>query len=110
MLLAKTYQDPEPGTEASKAMGRAETLTPWVAHLYTDAVDRESFYLVKRRDKISTHVIKVWVDPDKQIFIECPCYRGRPPIDAKTKLPAFEPMPCIHAASVLLFIAHEGTG
>lgn len=105
MLTARSYQDAPTGSEAAKSMRRAEMLRPRVVHLHTDLLDRESYYLVKRTDKRSVHVIRVWADPDGTIFIACPCYRGQPPMDSKTKLPAFEPMHCIHAAATLLYIA-----
>lgn len=107
VIAAQSYQDAPVGSEAAKSMQRAEMLKPRVIHLHTDLLDRESYYLVKRTDKISKHITRVWIDPDGMIFIECPCYRGLPPIDSKTKLPAFEPMHCMHAAGTLLYIAEE---
>lgn len=107
MLAIRRFQNPAPGSEEAKAIDRAREVDPIVIHLHTDLLDRESFYLVKRRDKISKHVLRVWADQDGEPFVECPCYRGKPPIDSRTKLPAFEPMPCTHAGGLLLFIAEK---
>lgn len=107
MLTVRSYQNAPVGSEAAKSMTRAEVLKPRVIHLLTDLLDRESYYRVKRTDKISRHVIRVWVDLDGQSFIACDCWRGCPPVDGKTKLQVFEPMHCIHAAATLLFIAQE---
>lgn len=107
MLAIRRFQNPLPGSEEAKAIDRAREVQPRVLHLHTDLLERESYYLVKRIDKISKHVARVWSDRDGEPFIDCPCYRGKPPIDSRTKLPAFEPIPCTHAAAVLLFIAEK---
>lgn len=60
------------------------------------------FYRVK--DK---YTVQVYSDPDGQCFIECECLAARPPLDEGTGLPVREPVPCFHAAGVLLHIAEE---
>jgi hypothetical protein len=107
MLAIRRFQNPVSGTEEAKALDRARQVRPVVKHLHTDLLERESFYLVRRTDKISKHVLRVWSNLDGEPFVECPCYRGKPPIDSRTKLPAFEPMPCTHVGGLLLFIAEK---
>lgn len=64
--------------------------------------DHVQFYEVK-----NMYTVRVYRDPDSQIFIECGCLAGSPPIDEATGLPSREAQCCYHAAATLLFIAEE---
>lgn len=105
MIAVQPFVKPEPGTREFNAIKKATELRPEVVHLYDD--DRDAFYLVKRRDKASKYVVRCWSDRDGQVFIECLCKASFPPLLKETMLPAWEPGPCVHAASVLLFISEK---
>jgi hypothetical protein len=64
------------------------------------AGDASNFYRVGH--KYTVHTFK---DADDQVFIECNCLAGSPPIDENTNLPSREAVPCYHAASVLIHLA-----
>ena len=55
-------------------------------------------------DKYTVHTYE---DADGQMFIECNCLAGSPPIDEKTNLPSREAVPCYHASALLIHIAEE---
>lgn len=107
MLLVKRFEHPEPKTREHNAVARAIDVKPAVILLHTDSVDRESYYLVKRFDKISKHIVRTFEDRDGRLFISCDCPAGTPAVDAATRLPTFEPVPCLHAAATLIAIAEE---
>ena len=104
MILAAEFDG---GGNFAKAMERARRVKPEVHFMFSDVKASKVYYLVKRTDKISDYVVRLWFDPDEQRFVECECYLGKPPIDSQTKLPAFDPAPCTHAAALLLFIAEK---
>lgn len=107
MLLVSLFQSPEPKSRAHNAIARAIDVKPAVTLLLTDPIDRESYYIVKRQDKISKHIVRTFEDRDGTLFVECDCPAARPAVDSVTRLPTFEPVPCLHAASVLISIAEN---
>lgn len=106
--ISKFRFSPEPAFV--KAEERARRVKPEVHFMFHDAKASKNYFLVKRTDKISDYVVWVWIDPDGEKFVSCSCYLGSPPVDSKTKLPAFDPAPCTHAASLVLFITEKEGG
>ncbi len=104
MILATEFDG---GGNFAKAMARARAAKPEVHFMFHDIKASKNYFLVKRTDKISDYVVWIWIDPDRQKFIHCFCYLGNPPIDSKTKLPAFDPAPCTHAAALWIFVNAE---
>jgi len=107
MLQASRFLNAEKGDPFDKAMDRARRVKPEVYFMFSDAVASKTYFLVKRTDKISDYVVRVWIDPDGERYVECECHNGRPPLDARTKLPAFDPAPCTHASALVLFTEKE---
>jgi len=107
MLPVELFRTTDRNSPFAKALLRAEKAKPDVYFMFSDASTRKIYYLVKRTDKISEYVVRIWIDPDGAQFVECECHNGKPPLDAKTKLPAFDPAPCTHAGAVLLFIGER---
>ena len=103
MIAVQPFVKPEHGSREFNAVKKATELRPDVVHLYDD--DRDAFYLVKRKDNSSKYIVRCFQDADGQVFIECPCKAGVPPVLKETQLPAWDPSPCFHAAATLLFIA-----
>lgn len=57
--------------------------------------------------EVKEYLVTLYTDPDGQVFGECNCLAGTPPIDPETGLPSREAGPCYHLGAVLLFIAEE---
>lgn len=108
MIPIERFQSNE--TAFVKAIARARAAKPEVHFMLSDAKSSKTYFLVKRTDKISDYVVRVWRDPDGEKHVECECYLGKPPIQSETKLPAFEPAPCTHAAALVLFIGEKEGG
>jgi hypothetical protein len=71
-----------------------------------EAIKGERIYRVERSSPIGRYYVLRYTDPDGQEFVECWCKAGTPPLDAISGLPAYTPLPCYHAAAVILYEAN----
>lgn len=105
MIPVEAFINPPEKSWEYNAIIKAVNVQPEVITLITD--DSDTYYLVKRHTPISKHIVQVYVDKDGQQFIHCDCPAGNAPIDVKTRLPEHVPVPCYHAAAVLLSMVEK---
>lgn len=83
------------------AIDKALELKPTVTKV-GEPINGEQIWRVDKTHEIGRYYVIRFTDADGQHFVECWCAAGTPAIDAETRLPAYQPCPCWHSASVLL--------
>jgi len=107
MIPVEPFVAPTVGTREFNAVKKAVAVKPRVESVDV-GFSHGKFNVDGRYD--------VWLemDADGQIFGECKCRAGTPPVDApspgtgeETEVPKWEPVPCYHLAAVLLYVADK---
>lgn len=109
MIAVEPFVKPAAGTREYRAVEKALKTKPKVEPLLVGIGNPNGVYQVKDQ-----YNVRIWEDPDGQVFGECACPAGSPPADPpradtgeETEVPQRQPVPCYHLASVLLFIAER---
>lgn len=101
MTPVQLYIHAKPGDREYNALQKALELKPEVTPL-GPPTKGEQMYRVDLAHKIGRYFVIIFVDNDGQMFVQCLCPAGTPPIEDSTRLPAYPDVPCYHSASVIL--------